>query len=601
MKIYSINLNRGEEKIIYTGMIYDFIDNLEKILEPGKLDQLTEMQKLYANLFLSGLHTITYSNESYISKFESGDADFKIPVQSRVEQCMCKSYKKVINIFVDNDVVIVNNRFIKNEKCKEYIINRDSQIYRGIKLITDPRELSKYDSLLKRKVKMQDRLTKEGLDEVYDIDIINYIRGVIHNQEVTFNTGGLRICRNMLVLLKRQIKKLPKGSKERKSLAAKYNGANAAITTIMNSSSRISFDKQQARFFNVFTTLKNIYFKYLLFEGKLWLAVDIPNSQPQFLNLLLQEKYPQSYKNSVQLQKMSNLIKTGEMYTHIGKAIGMIVEGLSVDELAKIRKKIKGAIFHFFYSETNANYLLAELIEGKQTKTELTKKIIKYLRESFPDFYNLINTYKKSLGSDKEAGKLLARKLQRKESNIIKKILREVIFSNSNKIVCLTKHDSFIMPEDTDPAIIDQIINMLRLEGVNINSNDVEYQRDMLTERELQIMGIDGLPPVEGYVDPLMIKALSKLTEDIFFLDISIESCDLLLGIKRVLRRVNESKLVGRELEKKLKEISKEVKKEIDVYIILKTSKCYYRPLEPPLPHLKLEKIKFDDFLELQD
>ena len=66
---------------------------------------------------------------------------------------------------------------------------------------------------------------------------------------------------------------------ERKALATSHNKAHCGILTIMGKEGRISFDKQQARYFTPFTTLSNDFIKYITFNNKGFIQFDIKNSQ----------------------------------------------------------------------------------------------------------------------------------------------------------------------------------------------------------------------------------------------------------------------------------------------------------------------------------
>lgn len=455
--------------------IFNYICKLPEIPKDWTLDD-----RRYANIFLSNIHNVIFSNEKFTQKFLKKDKGFKVPVQSLVEQHMHKHYKKVINWLVDNGYVLADNQFIQYEKCKAYIINIEAGIHKGISMITDEEELKQYDKFLERKSRMQDRLTETGLDNILDIDILNYNRKLIQNGEVGFNAGGKRLCKIGLNRLKKQAKLLSKGSAERKALATSHNKAHCGILTIMGKEGRISFDKQQARYFTPFTTLNNNFIKYITFKDKGYLQIDIKNSQPQFLNIEMKEFYPEEYKYNDQIRYVSDSIESGVIYDEIADKM----------ELNNTRREVKESIFQWFYSAVREAYLFEDPT-GRQTKTELTKKIVRFFALEYPDFFNLIDNFKLSLAgkSDKikDTGKLLARRLQKKESDIIKRIYREVIMVHN--LPCITKHDSFILPEDVPHHIIEEIMFYLREVGINIDHNSIEYQRDLLSEREIEILG----------------------------------------------------------------------------------------------------------------
>lgn len=565
--------------------IYNYIVKLHETPEHWTIGHIR-----YLNIFLSGIHNTTFSNSKYINKFEKKDKKFKIPFQSLVEQCTFKKYKEVINWLVENEYVIVNNQWVRYELCKGYIINKDSNIYKGISVITDFDELKEYNKFLKRRVRKQDRLTEAKLDNVYDKDILNYNRKLIQNGEVGFNEGGKKLCKIGLNILKKQSKLLPKGSEERKSLAISHNKAHCGILTIMGKEGRISFDKQQARYCTPFTTLSNNFIKYITFEDKGFLQLDIKNSQPQFLNIELKQLFPNEYANNPEIKYVSDRIESGEIYDEIKDRL----------ELINTRGEVKESMYLWIFSHVFADYLFADPT-GKENKTELSKKIVKFFTLEYPSFFNLIDNYKLSLVKKgdkiKDTGKLLARKLQKKESDIVKRIYREVIMKHN--LPCITKHDSFILPEDTPHSIIEEIIYYLRAIGIHIDHNSIEYQRDLLTEREIEILGI-GEEKIHRYVDPLMVETITELYNGDELLDICNSDFDILSLIIKKGRRINKDIKYARIVREEIKKLSKESKELINKEILLKTKKYTIRPPDDPIPEIKHEKINYDDFLLLQ-
>lgn len=564
--------------------IFNYIDKLPEIPEGWTSDD-----RRYTNIFLSTLHNIIFSNVKFTNKFERKDEMFKIPIQSLVEQHMHKQYKKVINWLVDNEYVLADDHFIKYEKCKAYIIAKDSNIYKGISMITDEEELKQYEKFLERKTRMQDRLTLGGLDNVLDIDILNYNRKLIQNGDVGFNTGGKKLCKIGLNYLRKQTKLLPKGSAERKTLATSHNKAHCGILAIMGKEGRISFDKQQARYFTPFTTLNNNFIKYITFKDKGYMQIDIKNSQPQFLNIEMKEFYPEEYKYNDQIRYVSDSIESGVIYDEIADKM----------ELNNTRREVKESIFQWFYSAVKEAYLFEDPT-GRETKTELTKKIVKFFALEYPDFFNLIDNFKLSLvgKSDriKDTGKLLARRLQKKESDIIKRIYREVIMVHN--LPCITKHDSFILPEDVPHHIIEEILFYLREVGINIDHNSIEYQRDLLSGREIEILGL-GEETIQRYVDPLLVETITELYNGEEILDVTIEDYDIFLFIARKGRKLNVNNARSIRLEyNKLRVESREL---LEREILLKIHSTLIRPPDEPIPKISFEKIKFEDFLELQD
>lgn len=162
-----------------------------------------------------------------------------------------------------------------------------------------------------------------------------------------------------------------------------------------------------------FTILKSFIRKNcLMIEGEDIYEFDIKNSQPLFLNKIIEKDGLEIVdKNELELFKL--ITTTGKFYQYM----------MDNSEI-KDKKKVKESVYKVFF--------------GKNYKN----KYDTIFQGLFPTIYKFIKHYKKINGDYK----ILAHELQNLESDLIfNKITREVMETNEN-IHLITIHDSIICP-----------------------------------------------------------------------------------------------------------------------------------------------------------
>jgi hypothetical protein len=169
------------------------------------------------------------------------------------------------------------------------------------------------------------------------------------------------------------------------------------------------------RFHSNFTILKkDIRHQFITIDGENISEIDIKNSQPLFLGVLINEKY--NYNPPEKLKEYINLVENGLLYE---------------DLLAKCNGKI--------ISRDEAKIFMFKVLFGKNKEYYKENKIFKSI---YPEVFDFIKKYKSETGSYKS----LSHYLQKKESEFIfNKVVNEILFRHP-EIHLFTVHDSISYP-----------------------------------------------------------------------------------------------------------------------------------------------------------
>ncbi len=486
--------------------------------------------KYFSNFILSKILNETFSNKKNIELFEKNRKDFFIPINAWVMQKTYEPYKKVITFLKENNYIEVDELYIPDGKSKGYRINRESNIHKGIHVVKDMTPYSKFIKLFEKYTHIKNTsFLSESNGEVYKYYVDMNERGVF-----MFDKQGQKLADKFFHDLKRDyLTTSNQGKKD--TIKRKYQCAKASYYKILNKDTSMSFDRQGARFFMPHTNLTNDLLKYMKLDNKLCVYIDISNSQFQSLHSVLREEYP-DYFYEEDVQRMDNLIRSGILYRYIQ-------DELSLKE--SDYKRIKGSCFHFLYCGIDPIYF-SEIVDQVSKENELTLEIAQLFLQKFPNWYAMIdklkngNGYNKLTNSFNDGGKILARKLQLKESSLVKKILRKTCLRENNKIYCYTKHDSFILPENVDHKVIDEILSMLREHG--LDSVSIEYQRDILTDNELEVMGYERNEVINRYKDTQAIEIVNIITKEDEFFEDYVNNIDEFNALARLVKKGEASK-----------------------------------------------------------
>lgn len=187
-----------------------------------------------------------------------------------------------------------------------------------------------------------------------------------------------------------------------------------AIESIENNNIYYHFDIY-GRLHTNFTSLKSEIRKNCLYIDDMRVSeVDIRNSQPMFLILIIEENKMNIHYDETEYTKFKDLVVNGELYEFF------------MDKLKEPnKKKIKELVYKVFFGR-NVQY-------DSENKT---------FRKYFPSVYNYILEYKKMNGSYQ----CLSYELQRAESNLIFNKVVSRIMDEYPHIRLFTIHDSICIP-----------------------------------------------------------------------------------------------------------------------------------------------------------
>lgn len=197
-----------------------------------------------------------------------------------------------------------------------------------------------------------------------------------------------------------------------------YNRNKYSVECIKQNQLFYHFD-DFGRFHTNFTILKSFIRKNCLkIEDDETFEIDIKNSQPLFLNLIIKEEKHNIDPNELNLFKC--LTTSGVFYDYLIEHSGL-----------KEKKIIKECIYKVFFGK-NAN-----------------SKCDKFFKKFFPTIHSFIKEFK----FKNKNYKILAHKLQYLESNLIfNKIVKE-IYEQHNQIKLITIHDSIVSAKKYRPII----------------------------------------------------------------------------------------------------------------------------------------------------
>ena len=173
-----------------------------------------------------------------------------------------------------------------------------------------------------------------------------------------------------------------------------------------------------------FTVLKSeIRKSFLRIEGEKTKEMDIPNSQPLLLALLIQRNKKKYGLCKYEFEHFKHLVISGKLYS-------FIIKNTNIDSKKKVKK--------FFFT----------VLFGNNEKNNKENKIFKKL---FPTIHNFMYQFKQ----EKRSNSILATALQRAESELIfNNIIKEMIDIEPN-LIFFTVHDSIVVKESKYESCIE--------------------------------------------------------------------------------------------------------------------------------------------------
>lgn len=214
---------------------------------------------------------------------------------------------------------------------------------------------------------------------------------------------------------------------------AKFNWDMYSIIEISEARWNTKADKYR-RFHSCFTSLRKELRGYVSLNGESLVGIDIRNSQPLILAMLLKKNYPTPNSD---VKMYINQCEMGNLYEYIAKQyIELTGDKRSVDVL---RAEIKEGLFKY--------------VVFCSLPTQETSELGKVFRTVFPSVFDFLIRKKTSHSGNKNKYKEVSRELQRIEGGVIIDTVVRRLRDEVRDIKLYTIHDSIF----TTPKHIEQV------------------------------------------------------------------------------------------------------------------------------------------------
>lgn len=381
------------------------------------ISESTEVNQHFKNKCYLLLHLISYYQ--FISRKAS--ASF-ISLSRNYLYCLLgKNYKQIINFLSQKEILIIK----KGKSGKETYVAKNF-VNGNNSLIAQSKQYKILKPFNSKKINLQifdDRLCKklEQIKHKKEVEILNsqYSNLYRHLKSVSLHPST-----------KDKVQELYDNKEITKQQFKKYN---QQINSINSGNFYFEYQNRVNRLFTNISNLSKKLKPYLQnsYNDEL-IEIDIVNSQPFLLNLILPSKLKQTYKTEFDdyLNLTTNPAK--DFYSEIGK------------ELNLERESIKKLFLQLFFSEND--------IRG-YNKLNLIR-LRKYFMNNYFYLYQYIRTFR---------GIKLAHILQQTESNlVIEKIAIPLAFS----LFILTIHDSIICKKTDKDIVLNHIHSVFSGYGI---------------------------------------------------------------------------------------------------------------------------------------
>jgi len=302
-------------------------------------------------------------------------------------------YNYYINYLVDNKFMIMSSDYYRNQKARTYMLNIKSLEYITKCKVYDKILLKKHSQEYLKKtflnytnspipLEIREKLVNDLYKVKIDVDSsINFLNKLKENREIYYN----KYQKNMISV------------------------ENIGINNIF-----FKFD-EYGRMHTNFTVLKKeIRKNYITIDGLPTYEVDISNSQPLFLAVLM----------------INKLSKSELIRPDVSKYIDLVKNNLIYDEIINICK---------LKDRNEAKIMMYRVLFGKNG---VKKRENILFGKTFPTVYKFILDYKESA----KDYKILSHDLQLKESEFIFNKVVSHLIRHYPEISIFTVHDSIVVP-----------------------------------------------------------------------------------------------------------------------------------------------------------
>ncbi|WP_299823618.1 hypothetical protein [uncultured Pontibacter sp.] len=341
-----------------------------------------------------------------------------------------QQYMPIMSFLLDNGIIerdgIYSNGGTYHSFAAKCYWYRLTPTYRQV----EARQMMIIDTNFERKLVRKSReAVEKAVKETPHLQFINFNLNDLQIDSV----GALTMIREML-------------NNDLDYTVEMYNNDTLVIHKIQNREFYMVRDTSGNRVHNNLTSLPKRLRRFLYINsGETLVNLDIRNSQPLLLSIVLREYYPCTLPPDV--AKYINLCENGQFYEHMMDLMDIPACPMHRD---KIRKSFKEDCFaHIFYCKNNPKY---------------TYKEAKIFKRAFPHCYQVI------IQEKKVNYKNLSIKMQQAESNIIiDRVVRHL--ADLRNIFALPIHDSLVVTESNADYVKQIMLKEFANYGVNPTIN----------------------------------------------------------------------------------------------------------------------------------
>jgi hypothetical protein len=379
-----ITTNKGKRKAITS--ITHFV--------PNRIFHLTTQKKvLYKGKWLKTSKIFDMVNMIVSKYYFTEESRMNLSTEI-LQKNYGSSYKRYMEYIISQGIINLYSKYQKGMKCNTYLI--DTTIFKqGMKRFANSDTI-----VIKKWIAQLERHTaKNAVTKSIPLWIKKRMADNLWDVEINYADAMMQL--NQL-------------HKTKKINNAKYYKNLDTITAIAEGQIYYTED-DYGRFHTNFTILRKNFRKNLTIDGEPLTELDIPNSQPMFLMLMLRE-HNFDKECPVEFERYYQLVKAGKVYEEVMK------------HTKSTRKKAK----KMFYSA----------LFGENTGERVSVKANKMLQQLFPNIWTWVSNYK----DIQQDHRKLARELQLRESRVLYNDICQRIMTEYPTLKLFTVHDSIFFP-----------------------------------------------------------------------------------------------------------------------------------------------------------
>lgn len=403
------------------------------------------------------LNSMLSSAANYYSDDQSSERPF-FPFCSGILVKTVRDYKKYLNMLVRMGIVETDNRFIKGEKCRGYRFTSNI-LSEGLTLFEITYWPIRKAIIRSRKKKVKTPYGYSHLKKWWNGELKFDKKGAVGYLE-----AAIKKNKDMINKLKSD-----KNNNSTKNVEQLINeNEKISLAIIISEKFREPFsilvDKSGYRMHTMLTRLKRDLRKFLSYGEKKLVGIDIKNSQPYLMTLLLRKEFWNG-ENELEIGKVkrdNNKKRSKEIICDI-KCIITLTESLETLDGEGFRRNnfVQDVVDGSFYERLQEEF--TGLRKGGYSRDDVKKlvyvilfgdkrsqhfPVYKAFKKRYPEVSKLIEAVKKD---DHRALPLI---LQRLESFLVLQVICKKISKKRPDIPLFTIHDSIVTTEGNEMYVM---------------------------------------------------------------------------------------------------------------------------------------------------